>query len=154
MAWSGFAGLALAAAVGAIDARPPADAPAVEILDAAFGVFDASSDWPPAFTPAAVVPCLPGQAYGWTLRVKTAQPQVRWREEFTLPAAPRSWGASDPNRALSDDARVAVTDRTEAPEDGVIRNIWTVAPGDPKGAYEIKVTVEGVAPVTFRFEVR
>jgi hypothetical protein len=40
------------------------------------------------------------------------------------------------------------------PQGSIIYNVWTVAPGEPKGRYVIRVTVEGSAERTFEFDVR
>jgi len=127
-------------------------APPVEVLEAQFGLFRAGDDGKPRFEPALIVPDVEGEAYGWQVKVKTDKPKVRWREELTLPEAPRTWG--DDVKMRSDDGRTAVTEQETAPEDGVIRNVWAIAAGDPKGAYELKLTIEGEPTRTFLFEVR
>jgi len=126
--------------------------PRVEVMEADFGLFRAGEGGKPRFEPALVVPDVEGEAYGWQVKVKTDKPKVRWREELTLPQAPRTWGDDAPVR--SDDGRTAVTEQETAPEDGVIRNVWAIAQGDPKGMYELKLTIEGEPPRTFLFEVR
>jgi hypothetical protein len=154
---------ALALAAGATGAHPPkpprtpklAPAPPTEIADAAFGLFkldDAGN--PEAFHETGVVPNVAGQAYGWMIQLKDPPAKVRWREAFTLPAAPNAWDLADGPSSLSEDGRTATTDGESEPEDGAIRNVWRVAPGDPVGRYQIKVTVAGAGERTFEFEVR
>jgi hypothetical protein len=158
VSWAGMAA-ALMLAAGAKGAHPapkPAPAPpGVEVVDAAFGLFKLDDDGTPdAFHETANVPDVPGQAYGWMIQVKTRQAEVHWRETFTLPAAPRAWGLASDLRSLSDDGRTSVTDGQSEPEDGAIRNVWLVAPGDPVGTYVLKVTVEGAPEQVFQFEVK
>ena len=40
------------------------------------------------------------------------------------------------------------------PIDGVIQNIWVVAPGDPKGHYIMRVTIDGGNQQVFEFDVQ
>ena len=71
--------------------------------------------------------------------LKTGAKTVRWREEFI--------------RAMSDDARATITEREVTLHNGVIFNSWSVAPGDPTGAYRMRVTIEGQLVRTFEFRV-
>lgn len=143
------------AALGAQDSQAPT-APDVQMLGGAFGLFSNAVDGPAQFTPATVVPLVEGQGYGWILKLRTSKRQVRWREEFNLPAAPQTWGEREQlgRRSLSEDSRVAITERVVEPADGLIYNSWAVAKGDPAGKYRIRVYVEGQLAATFEFEGR
>lgn len=133
----------------------PAPAGKVAVEEAQFGLFPVFSGGEESFVPADRVPNKPGQAYGWVLRVKTDKKAVRWREEFVLPAAPAHWGADAPQApyTLSPDRKVSVTERTEEPKDGMLMNLWSVAPGDPSGPHVMRVYVEGEQVRTFGFTV-
>jgi hypothetical protein len=129
---------------------------ATEVIGGNFGLFNLSDPSKPVFVPATVVPLAPNQAYGWIIRLRTDKSKIKWREEFTLPVKPATWGDTEPlgTRTVSNDGRTSVTEREASPERGVIFNSWSVAPGDPKGRYMIRVFVEGSLTKTFEFEVR
>ena len=146
----------VAAATASPDTATPAAAQP-EVLDSAFGLFSLGGDGSPPFKPAAVVPLVEGQAYGWIIKLRTDSKQVRWREEFTLPAAPEAWnGATEAGvkHTLSADSRVSVMERAVEPSGGLIFNSWSVAKGDPAGKYRIRVFVEGRLAASFEFDVR
>lgn len=157
---------ALLFALGTASASTPAPevapaAPQVEVVGSVFGLFNVGSDGSAVFEPAAVVPLVQGQGYGWMLKLRTDAKQVRWREEFVLPAAPAVWNgaASVPADAgvkhtLSSDSRVSVMERVVAPEGGVVMNAWAIEKGDPAGKYRIRVFVEGRLAASFEFDVR
>ncbi|SFN66513.1 hypothetical protein SAMN05660284_02008 [Formivibrio citricus] len=88
--------------------------------------------------------------------LRTDKPKIKWREEFTLPAKPDTWGNPEPlgTRSVSTDGRVSITEREVSPERGIIFNSWAVAPGDPKGRYVIRVFIEGVLASVFEFDVQ
>jgi hypothetical protein len=129
---------------------------ATEVISGNFGLFNLSDPNKPTFVPTTVVPLSPNQAYGWIIRLRTDKSKIKWREEFTLPVKPATWGDAEPlgTRSVSNDGRTSVTEREVSPERGVIFNSWSVAPGDPKGRYMIRVFVEGSLTKTFEFEVR
>lgn len=129
----------------------------VEIVRSEFGLFyPMAGDGQPAFVPTMSVPLLKGQAYGWVVEIKTKAKVVRWREDFTLPSSPATWGAPEPfgSRATSDDGRSTITEREVHPKNGVLFNYWAVAPGDPKGIYRMRISIEGREIRTFEFEVK
>lgn len=127
-----------------------------EIIRAEFGVFNQEDSSKPAFVQAAVIPLTPNQNYGWIMLLRTAKLKVKWREEFTLPEKPDTWGdpATLGNRSVSPDGRTSITEREVSPDQGLIYNIWTVAPGDPKGRYLIKVFIEDSLAKLFEFDVQ
>ena len=129
---------------------------APEVVSVEFGLFDGSKDVSPAFVPSRRVPLVPGQAYGWIIQLRTDKEKIRWKEEFTLPAKPATWGEPESrgSRAVSEEGRVSVTERVVTPAGGMIFNTWEVAPGDPSGRYVIRVIIDGVEAARFEFEVK
>lgn len=128
----------------------------VKVVRAVFGVFNPPDSGEPGFVPTNVVPYRANQSYGWVMMVRTNQTQVKWREEFTLPEAPSTWGPPEQQgkRYMSDDGRTTVTERVVTPYRGTIANSWSIAPGDPKGRYVMRVSVEAAPPQVFEFELR
>lgn len=126
------------------------------ITTAEFGVYHRAPSGKIRFVPTRTVPHKKGQSYGWIIVLDTPRKTVRWREEFTLPARPASWGAEEKNgsRTLSKDRRTAVTEREVTPNAGQIANQWSVIPGDPKGHHMIRVFVDGVPAAVFEFDVK
>jgi len=158
--------LALALAVsGCEQAKPPEPAAAaspqpqaraqhaVEIEHAGFGVFNQTPDGRIEFTPSKTVPLVPNQTFGWIIGVKTTKPTVRWREKFTLPAPPETWGPIDGKHEISADRKVSILEREVTPEMDQVFNTWTISPGDPRGHHVIEVTIEDARPVVFEFDV-
>lgn len=138
-------------------AAPPAPVaraqPSVQIEQAAFGLFNRTPDGRIGFKPAKTVPLTPDQSFGWVIGVTTTKPTVRWREEFTVPYPPETWGPVDGKHELSADRKVSILEREVTPERGFLFNSWTIAPGDPRGRHVIKVTVEDAPPVVFEFDI-
>lgn len=134
----------------------PAAEPALRIVQADFGVFDARPGAPPAWRSTSQVPHRVDQGYGWVLTLAGAPARVQVREELTLPAIPETWGDPEPGlkRRISPDGRTAITERVLEVQQGRIAQAWAVAPGDPRGAYLLKVTVEQLPGQVFRFELR
>ena len=132
-------------------------AQATRVIRGEFGLFSEDADGgEPHFVRSKTVPLVPGQSYGWVIAVRSNQQRIHWREELTLPASPVTWGAPETQgrRALSDDGRVAITEREVDLGDGLIYNAWDVAAGDPQGRYRIRVFVEGTLAKVFEFDVR
>ena len=111
--------------------------PAVEIVSAEFGLFNALETGRPPFISTPLVPLQEGQAYGWVIVLKTSDKTVRWREEFT-PAGKDS---------------AAVTEREVTLYNGAVFNSRPIARGDPAGTYRMRVTVNGELVRTFEFRV-
>ncbi|TQV76107.1 hypothetical protein [Denitrobaculum tricleocarpae] len=103
------------------------------------------------------VPFLPGQScYGWRLRLSDAGKVVSFREILTLPSDPAYWPHAPSEfdtTARFTDRTTTITERYVAPEEGWIGNGWCVLEGDPKGAYSVEVSINGVFAQRFDFEV-
>ncbi len=134
-------------------APAPRTEPAVQIEQAAFGVFNQTADGRFDFKPTNTVPLTPNLEFGWIIGITTTKPTVRWREEFTLPAAPATWGPVSGKHELSADRKFSILEREVTPQRGFVFNGWTISPGDPKGRHVIKVTVEDAPPVVFEFDL-
>ncbi len=93
-----------------------------------FGILARDAQGKESFEKTDRVPRVEGQAYGWMIRLARPVARVKWKEEFTLPAAPETWGSEDEGASLSvsPDRKVFVTEKEEAPMDGIISNFWSV----------------------------
>jgi hypothetical protein len=138
-------------------AKPVSSAPsgAVQIEQSEFGLFKIDDEKKATFSPSKTVPLSVNQAYGWVVKLRTKQDKVKWREEFTLPAAPAIWDNPPASlRELSADRKTSTLEKEVSPNNGTIFNAWSVAPGDPTGRYTIRLTIEDAEPIVFEFEVR
>jgi hypothetical protein len=127
---------------------PPAHSAKVSAM---FGTFDGLS-----FSQATNhIPYRVDQGYGWRLKLKNQARSVHWREEFSLPAVPETWGTLVPGdqQTLQDGGKKCVTECDVAPVNGWVEHSWFVAEGDPKGAYAMKVYVDGALVKSFNFTV-
>jgi hypothetical protein len=134
-------------------APAPREEPAVQVEQAAFGVFNLTSDGRVDFRPTKTVPSTPNQEFGWIIGVTTTKPMVKWREEFILPAPPETWGPTEGKHEISADRKVSILEREVTPERGFLFHMWAMSPGDPKGRHVIRVTIEDAPPVVFEFDV-
>ena len=129
----------------------------VEITHAVFGIFNPPAAGAPGFVPTTTVPLVPGQTYGWIMTLKTTKSSVHWREEFTLPAAAPWNGPVDPqaSTSVSADKTTSVTEMDQPiGQVPIIFHGWSVAQGDPKGHYKIRVIVDGTLEQVFEFDVQ
>jgi hypothetical protein len=131
---------------------PPLEA-AVQIEAFTFGLFDRTPDGRIDFKPTKTVPLKPEQSFGWIINVTTKKPTIKWREEFTVPYPPETWGPVEGKHQISPDRKVSILEREVTPERGFVFNSWTIAPGDPKGRHVMKVTIEDAPPVVFEFDI-
>lgn len=127
-----------------------------EVVYADFGLFNHPNSGKPPFLPSKVIPLTQYQSYGWVIHLRTDKQKIKWKEEFTLPEKPSTWGgpAVFGTQKISTDGRVSVTEREVSPNNGEIFNMWQVAPGDPKGRYTIRVFIEGALVRVFEFDVQ
>ncbi len=151
--WTGWSTAALNPKVAPkMDRSMAAD---IEILRTDFGLVNPPESGKPAFISTKEVPMIENQGYGWIIHLQTKKPKIRWREEFTLPAAPTTWGDREAQKhSISEDKKVSVLEREVEPEDGLIFNFWSIAAGDPKGRYVIRVIIEDTLERVFEFEVK
>lgn len=139
---------------------PPTAAPErdaltdIEIVRSDFGLFSPPQSGKPGFQASRKVPLQEKQGYGWYVELKTTKPRIKWREELVVPTRPVTWGiqGSTAQHSVSDDGRTLTTEREVVPNRGIIYNVWSVAPGDPKGSHVMRVYVEGKLVRTFEFE--
>ncbi len=126
----------------------------IEIVRSDFGLFSPPQSGKPAFQASRKVPLQEKQGYGWFVELKTTKPRIKWREELVVPTPPATWGiqGSTAQHSVSDDGRTLTTEREVVPNRGIIYNVWSVAPGDPKGPHVVRVYVEGKLVRTFDFE--
>ncbi|QEI06706.1 hypothetical protein FXN63_13345 [Pigmentiphaga aceris] len=129
--------------------------PTIEVVRTEFGLFFPPGSTKKKFVSARTVPLVENQMYGWRVYLKPGVGKVRWREEFVLPVAPSTWGGSLPGvtQDVSSDGRTSIKEGTVSGQQGVIWNVWSVAPGDPTGKYVIRVFVEDKLVKTFEFNV-
>ena len=127
----------------------------VVITEATFGLYRTREAGQVALQPADVVPRIPGQQYGWLIRLKTQRERVHWREELRLPDAPATWGRERiGTRSMSADQRTLITERDVETRSGYIFNAWQVEAGDPAGRYTLSVSIEHGPPRRFVFTVK
>jgi hypothetical protein len=127
----------------------------VQIVRAEFGLFKRTKSESLSFVPAKTVPLVEGQEYGWMIVLKTKKPMIKWREEFTLPYAPASWGNDEEQElhSVSKDGKLSVMEREVSPDDGLIFNSWSVLAGDPQGHHKIRVLINNRYERFFEFDV-
>lgn len=99
------------------------------------------------------VPRVVNTNYGWMMRVNQKSGPVRVLERFTLPEAPKTWGAGGLPHGTSADRKTISLDVTLTIYNGVISKSWDVAQGDPLGRHHITVFVDNSPPVQFEFDV-
>lgn len=127
---------------------------ATTITKADFGTYTKSLIGVPKLSPTRMVDSGKDKAYGWAIWVKTDKPKVHFHETITLPSPVKGPWPSDASTKVNATKTGAVTDKDVAPKDGVVSNLWSVAPDDPKGKYQIRVSVDGQPEKVFDFEVK
>ena len=93
------------------------------------------------------IPRRPGQLYGWRIGGIVGIGAALIRERLTLPSAPETWGEQGDEDSLfyiSSDRTTCLWERDMPVIDETIGNHWGFAEGDPRGIYEIQVTLAGV----------
>jgi len=93
------------------------------------------------------IPRRPGQLYGWRISGIVGIGTALVRERLTLPSAPETWGEQGDEDGLfliSSDQTTCLWERDMPVVDETIGNHWGFAEGDPRGIYEIQVTLAGV----------
>ena len=132
--------------------------PGVQVERAAFGVISDLGSPEATLKPMRVV-MRDGQPVGWVIALQTQKPDVRWREEFSLPVAPKTWGLKSDSTdvrppMISADRRSVTTERRSVPAGGTIHHWWKLDNTDPTGPHTMRVYVEDVLVATFEFEIQ
>jgi len=146
-------------AFAAVLASATIHAQTVDILNAEFGLFDASNPKELVFEPTRVVPLREGQRYGWIVQLRSRQRTVAVREEYILPnagteAGPRGDLKHEASLNIPLPRRSQVSQRQLTPKDGQIVGEWSVGPGEPPGRRHLQVIVEGIVAASFEYEVK
>ena len=145
--------ISLLAATAPLAAADEAVAPAVAVVSAEFGVFDASDAREVAFSPTRVVPHRAGQRYGWVIDLQTSRRSLSVREEYLLPNPVKTPKSDDPIVADLDVPLYRhnqVSQRQLVPVDGKIYGEWEVGPAEPAGHRRLQVVVEDPGGGQFR----
>ncbi|MEW6163726.1 MAG: hypothetical protein AB1642_01550 [Pseudomonadota bacterium] len=140
----------------ALACGPALAGPAVDIVGAEFGLFDASDPRDVTFEPTHVVPHREGQRYGWIITVRTRQRSLSVREEYLLPTAATEAGATmgPSGGTIPLPRRNQVSQRQLVPVGGRIYGEWEIGPGEPPGKRHLQVIVEGEVAGSFDYEVK
>lgn len=147
-------GVVAAEPIKAVAASPQSDAQPIIVNKAEFGVQRVDSQGKGTFIPTYRVPLQEGNKYGWQIQLKNYKGAVTWREILRLPKRPETWGVdTGQDLTISPDGKEAVTKRTQTTTDGVIKNFWTIAPGDPDGKHKIQVYIDDRLIAAFEFEI-
>ncbi len=144
------------AAVAAPPQLPMRIAADLVIKRAEFGLLQTMPDGEEKFVPTDELPADEGQTFGWVLQVETTRDSIHWSERLHAPHAIADWGdaASDPDILISKDGLSAVAQGNELVDEGeVSRFYWALVSGDPAGAWELDLAVEGKPVAKFRFKV-
>lgn len=130
-----------------------------EVVESSFQVEFTRNGETAAYTDT-VVPYLPDSAcYYWYLKFDAAtKSELTLVETLTLPEPLAAWKdyENDPasETQINADAQGAVTTVTGAPDaDGWLSHGWCVAAGDPLGAHNIAVTLDGTQIASWDFTV-
>lgn len=132
----------------------PADAAKVAILQAEFGLFEATGTGEIMFSPARTVPRRDGQRYGWVIDVQTDQRTLLVREEYLTPARqPVVNLAKDDTLVFPGARRHQVSERRLVPVAGKIYGEWAIGTSEPAGERHLQVVIEGAPEIRFDYRV-
>jgi hypothetical protein len=110
------------------------------VYRAEFGLFDVTPEGAISFTPTSQVPRTPGRAYGFVLRFRTPQPNVKLRAHLELEAAP--------------DLVLPPMEEVADATGGVIGRRWKVEVDEPQGRQTLKVYLNDTLVRSFTFTVK
>ncbi|MEH2319635.1 hypothetical protein [Nostoc sp.] len=138
----------------AILSPAPTNTKQITVINTEFGLRRVDSKGNVTIFQTTRVPLQEGNAYGWRIKLKDYQGEVKWREVLHLPKPPETWGTDNgEDFSISADGTTSVTRRTQPAPKGVIENFWTIAPGDPVGKHRIEVYIDDRLISTFEFEL-
>jgi hypothetical protein len=89
-----------------------------------------------------------GKAFGWRIRLPCRQP-IEYREVMKLPSRGDFNLEDQRESVVSPDGLSMTTHDFAACIDGWIEHSWALSEHDPKGRWEITVTIAGYAPFVF-----
>lgn len=154
-------GLALALAASAAIAAPPVETPdpegpAVEVISAEFGVFDASNSKDTVFTPTRIVPHRQDQRYGWVIELRSRKRSLSVREEYLLPNPARAKSSDELSESLNIETprHNQISQRQLVPVDGKIYGEWAIGSNEPAGHRQLQVVIENEVAASFEFDVK
>ncbi|MBN3952071.1 MAG: hypothetical protein HWQ38_38615 [Nostoc sp. NMS7] len=137
-----------------ISSPAPTHTKQITVSTAEFGLKRVDSKGNVSIFQTTRVPLQEGKSYGWRIKLKDYQGEVKWREVLRLPKPPESWGTDNgENFSISADGTTSVIRRTQSAPGGVIENFWTIAAGDPVGKHRIEVYIDDRLISTFEFEL-
>ena len=124
-------------------------------LSGVFGIITKDQNGNDQFEVTNTVPLIEGQYYGWMIALDLGTTKVKWKEVFELPAKPGAWSSSETSgeHKISEDGRIATTEKEIDARAGYIERFWIVEEGDPLGDHVIRVYANDVLLKTFRFKV-
>ncbi len=128
-----------------------------KVVSSAFGIVTSFNyNQIPIIVPSKEIPLISGQSYGWIIELKTNKPNIKWREEFTLPVKPSTWGDEPTigSRIITNNGKTSLIEQETYGTNGIIFHSWSVAKGDPKGIYAIRVFSENKLIGSFEFNVK
>jgi hypothetical protein len=132
----------------------PTNQTQISVSKVEFGMRKVDSKGKATFIPTTRVPLEEGITYGWRIKLKDYQGEVKWWEILRLPKPPQTWGTDNgEDFSISRDGTTVVTRRTQSASDGVIENFWTIAPGDPVGKHKMEVYIDDRMIGSFQFEI-
>ncbi|MBN3894050.1 MAG: hypothetical protein HWQ41_01725 [Nostoc sp. NOS(2021)] len=138
----------------AISSPAPTNTKQITVSNTEFGLKRVDSKGKITIFQTTRVPLQEGSAYGWRIKLKDYQGEVKWREVLHLPKPPETWGTDNgEDFSISADGTTSVTRRTQSAPEGVIENFWTIASGDPVGKHRIQVYINDRLISTFEFEL-
>ncbi|MEH1942274.1 MAG: hypothetical protein V7L01_18950 [Nostoc sp.] len=140
--------------VNAISSPAPKNTKQITVSNTEFGLKRVDSKGNVTIFRTTRVPLQQGNVYGWRIKLKDYQGEVKWREVLHLPKPPETWGTDNgEDFSISADGTTSITRRTQTATEGVIENFWTIAPGDPLGKHRIEVYIDDRLIGNFEFEL-
>lgn len=153
--FSSFAALALVALPLLVAAVPqPSDpdevriGPDLKVTQAVFGYVDPQTQ---KIVPARRIDTSKHPNFAWRVELEGRARELRYREEFILPAPARVWQVGEHTTVAADRASAVTEAKIRLGDDMTVRNGWIHTPGDPKGQHVVRVYLDGVKVREFDF---